>query len=173
MGPGGKGGALRPGSGDLGPEGGVAVERWVPAGPCPLGRGCPCAVALLGLGAALLSLRPGQACLFLAHGVVLLGTPARISSCCAFSQIVTSASTDLQDYTYYFVPAPWLSVKLLRLLQCYPPPGNSRAQSLGEGLLWPWSVRFRVERLSIRAHTHSLTSHLLLSWRQLWFSGSL
>ncbi|MBN3309780.1 AP2A2 protein, partial [Amia calva] len=32
------------------------------------------------------------------------------------------ASTDLQDYTYYFVPAPWLSVKLLRLLQCYPPP---------------------------------------------------
>ncbi|XP_043403871.1 AP-2 complex subunit alpha-2 isoform X1 [Chelonia mydas] len=40
------------------------------------------------------------------------------------SRIVTSASTDLQDYTYYFVPAPWLSVKLLRLLQCYPPPGN-------------------------------------------------
>ncbi|PNJ84803.1 AP-2 complex subunit alpha-2 isoform X1 [Pongo pygmaeus] len=38
------------------------------------------------------------------------------------SRIVTSASTDLQDYTYYFVPAPWLSVKLLRLLQCYPPP---------------------------------------------------
>lgn len=24
---------------------------------------------------------------------------------------------DLQDYTYYFVPHPWLSVKLLRLLQ--------------------------------------------------------
>lgn len=38
-------------------------------------------------------------------------------------QIVTSASIDLQDYTYYFVAAPWLSVKLLRLLQCYPPPG--------------------------------------------------
>lgn len=38
------------------------------------------------------------------------------------SQIVSSASTDLQDYTYYFVPAPWLSCKLLRLLQCYPPP---------------------------------------------------
>ncbi|KTF80220.1 hypothetical protein cypCar_00029525 [Cyprinus carpio] len=36
--------------------------------------------------------------------------------------IVSSASTDLQDYTYYFVPAPWLSCKLLRLLQCYPPP---------------------------------------------------
>ena len=40
------------------------------------------------------------------------------------SRIVTSSYTDLQDYTYYFVPAPWLSVKLLRLLQNYPPPGN-------------------------------------------------
>ncbi|XP_077976708.1 AP-2 complex subunit alpha-2-like isoform X2 [Styela clava] len=39
-----------------------------------------------------------------------------------FSRIVTSTYTDLQDYTYYFVPAPWLSVKLLRLLQCYPVP---------------------------------------------------
>ncbi|CAM1154609.1 AP2A2 (predicted) [Pycnogonum litorale] len=38
------------------------------------------------------------------------------------SRIVTSSYTDLQDYTYYFVPAPWLSVKLLRLLQHYPPP---------------------------------------------------
>lgn len=37
------------------------------------------------------------------------------------SRIVTSSYTDLQDYTYYFVPAPWLSVKLLRLLQNYPP----------------------------------------------------
>ncbi len=50
-----------------------------------------------------------------------------IHSCFCFvflphSQIVSSASTDLQDYTYYFVPAPWLSCKLLRLLQCYPPP---------------------------------------------------
>ncbi|EMP42231.1 AP-2 complex subunit alpha-1 [Chelonia mydas] len=39
--------------------------------------------------------------------------------------IVSSASTDLQDYTYYFVPAPWLSVKLLRLLQSYPPPEDA------------------------------------------------
>lgn len=38
------------------------------------------------------------------------------------SRIVTSSYTDLQDYTYYFVPAPWLSVKLLRLLQNYTPP---------------------------------------------------
>ncbi|XP_066999105.2 AP-2 complex subunit alpha [Anabrus simplex] len=38
------------------------------------------------------------------------------------SRIVTASYTDLQDYTYYFVPAPWLSVKLLRLLQNYAPP---------------------------------------------------
>lgn len=37
------------------------------------------------------------------------------------SRVVTASYTDLQDYTYYFVPAPWLSVKLLRLLQNYPP----------------------------------------------------
>ena len=43
-------------------------------------------------------------------------------------QIVTSSYTDLQDYTYYFVPAPWLSVKLLRLLQNYPPPGTYHRQ---------------------------------------------
>ncbi|XP_033095544.1 AP-2 complex subunit alpha-2-like [Anneissia japonica] len=40
------------------------------------------------------------------------------------SRIVTSSYTDLQDYTYYFVPAPWLSVKLLRLLQCFGPPDD-------------------------------------------------
>uniref|UniRef100_A0A674BJ55 Adaptor related protein complex 2 subunit alpha 1 n=1 Tax=Salmo trutta TaxID=8032 RepID=A0A674BJ55_SALTR len=45
---------------------------------------------------------------------------SRLSRVCVC--IVSSASTDLQDYTYYFVPAPWLSCKLLRLLQCYPPP---------------------------------------------------
>ncbi|XP_061620975.1 AP-2 complex subunit alpha-2-like isoform X2 [Phyllopteryx taeniolatus] len=45
------------------------------------------------------------------------------------SRIVTSASIDLQDYTYYFVAAPWLSVKLLRLLQCYPPPEDTALRS--------------------------------------------
>lgn len=40
------------------------------------------------------------------------------------SRIVTSSYTDLQDYTYYFVPAPWLAVKLLRLLQLFPPPDD-------------------------------------------------
>lgn len=37
---------------------------------------------------------------------------------------MTASYTDLQDYTYYFVPAPWLSVKLLRLLQNYTPPSE-------------------------------------------------
>lgn len=41
-----------------------------------------------------------------------------------FQQIVTSSYTDLQDYTYYFVPAPWLCVKLLKLLQMYAAPGE-------------------------------------------------
>lgn len=36
---------------------------------------------------------------------------------------MTSNNTDLQDYAYYFVSAPWLSVKLLRLLQNYSTPG--------------------------------------------------
>ena len=44
-------------------------------------------------------------------------------------QIVTASYTDLQDYTYYFVPAPWLSVKLLRLLQNYPPPGKKKEKN--------------------------------------------
>ena len=39
-------------------------------------------------------------------------------------QIITFSYKDFQDYTYYFVPAPWLSVKLLRLLQNYPPPDD-------------------------------------------------
>lgn len=45
------------------------------------------------------------------------------------SRIVTAACIDLQDYTYYFVAAPWLSVKLLRLLQCYPPPEDAALRS--------------------------------------------
>lgn len=28
------------------------------------------------------------------------------------------------EYLYYKVPTPWLQVKLLRLLQYYPPPGE-------------------------------------------------
>lgn len=45
------------------------------------------------------------------------------------SRIVTATYTDFQDYTYYFVPAPWLSVKLLRLLQNYPPPDDPSIKS--------------------------------------------
>lgn len=45
------------------------------------------------------------------------------------SRIVTASSyTDFQDYSYYFIPAPWLSVKLLRLLQNYPPPEDAGVQ---------------------------------------------
>ena len=29
-----------------------------------------------------------------------------------------------QDYLYYKIPCPWLQVKLLRLLQYYPPSGK-------------------------------------------------
>jgi len=39
------------------------------------------------------------------------------------TKIVTSP--DLKDYTYYFVPAPWLSVKLLKLLQLYTAPDDA------------------------------------------------
>lgn len=45
------------------------------------------------------------------------------------SRIVTANYQDLQDYTYYFVPAPWLSVKLLRLLQNYPPPDEGSVKA--------------------------------------------
>ncbi|XP_071452420.1 AP-2 complex subunit alpha isoform X2 [Hetaerina americana] len=50
------------------------------------------------------------------------------------SRIVTASYTDLQDYTYYFVPAPWLSVKLLRLLQNYTPPDPGVRGRLNECL---------------------------------------
>ncbi|VDO40780.1 unnamed protein product [Haemonchus placei] len=58
------------------------------------------------------------------------------------SRIVTATYTDLQDYTYYFVPAPWLCVKLLRLLQNYPPPGDSRCTEIQKGTLQSISFSF-------------------------------
>lgn len=33
------------------------------------------------------------------------------------------------DYLYYNVPCPWLQVKLLRLMQYYPPPGMRVGES--------------------------------------------
>ncbi|CAI2729014.1 unnamed protein product [Schistosoma spindalis] len=45
------------------------------------------------------------------------------------SRLITSSYTDLQDYTYYFVTAPWLSVKLLRLLQNYPQPEDTTVRA--------------------------------------------
>ena len=32
-------------------------------------------------------------------------------------------------YAYYKVPSPWLQVKLLKLLQYYPPSGSSRCMT--------------------------------------------
>ncbi|QSL66123.1 hypothetical protein MERGE_000498 [Pneumocystis wakefieldiae] len=34
------------------------------------------------------------------------------------------------DYVYYKIPAPWLQIKLLRLLQYYPPPDDKDTQEL-------------------------------------------
>ncbi|KAK3955914.1 adaptin N terminal region-domain-containing protein [Pseudoneurospora amorphoporcata] len=35
-----------------------------------------------------------------------------------------------QDYMYYKVPCPWIQVKLLRLLQYFPPPEDSHVRSM-------------------------------------------
>ena len=50
-----------------------------------------------------------------------------------------------QDYTYYFVPAPWLCVKLLHLLQNYPPPG------------WNFLLPFKIHQLYLSFFLCSLT----------------
>ena len=42
-------------------------------------------------------------------------------------QTVGTSGADLQDYMYYFTPAPWLSVLLLKLVQMYPAPGEDDA----------------------------------------------
>lgn len=39
------------------------------------------------------------------------------------------------DYLYYRVPCPWIQVKLLRLLQYYPPSGKSIATITYKSLL--------------------------------------
>ena len=44
-----------------------------------------------------------------------------------FPQTVGTGGADLQDYMYYFTPAPWLSVMLLKLVQMYPAPGEDDA----------------------------------------------
>ena len=52
---------------------------------------------------------------------------AFFSSSCGFSpwrgaQLLMSGETN--DYVYYTIPNPWLSIKLLRLLQVFPYPGS-------------------------------------------------
>jgi hypothetical protein len=39
------------------------------------------------------------------------------------------------DYLYYRVPCPWIQVKLLRLLQYYPPSGKTRRFAISVQLL--------------------------------------
>lgn len=39
------------------------------------------------------------------------------------------------DYVYYKVPIPWLQIKLLRLLQYYPPPSNVKIKAVLENSL--------------------------------------
>lgn len=56
--------------------------------------------------------------------------PSQYESCLShviirLSRIITAAVVDFQDYTYYFVAAPWLTVKLLRLLKSFPPPNDA------------------------------------------------
>lgn len=52
--------------------------------------------------------------------------PSEFKSCInlaasRLSRIVNANHSDFSDYSYYFIPTPWLCVKLLRLLQCFPP----------------------------------------------------
>ena len=67
----------------------------------------------------------------------------------------------MQDYTYYFVAAPWLCVKLMKLLQCFPTPGEDTHH-----LTHPFSPPYRslthTHPLSLSL-THSLSLSLSLS----------
>ena len=40
-----------------------------------------------------------------------------------------------QDYLYYFTPCPWLQIKLLKILQEFPPPGSSDVLSKINGFM--------------------------------------
>ena len=58
-------------------------------------------------------------------------------------QIVSASPNDLQDYTYYFVPAPWLTVKLMRLLQCFNIPGNRELWTL-HSTVWNLAKEYKL-----------------------------
>ena len=66
----------------------------------------------------------------LTYTIIHIHTCLLTGSLITLKQIVTSSHSDLQDYTYYFVPAPWLTVKLMRLLQCFPIPGQHIVSSV-------------------------------------------
>ena len=46
-------------------------------------------------------------------------------SCAHFVTQIVLARAEQEDYVYYSIPAPWLTVKLLRLLQLFPFPGHT------------------------------------------------
>ena len=51
------------------------------------------------------------------------------------AKLVQGQPNEFEDYGYHFVVAPWLSVKLLRFLQYFPPPEDSLIRSrLNEAL---------------------------------------
>ena len=51
------------------------------------------------------------------------------------SKLVQGQPNEFEDYGYHFVVAPWLSVKLLRFLQYFPPPEDALIRSrLNEAL---------------------------------------
>ena len=51
------------------------------------------------------------------------------------AKLVQGQPNEFEDYGYHFVVAPWLTVKLLRFLQYFPPPEDSLIQSrLNEAL---------------------------------------
>ena len=61
----------------------------------------------------------------------------------------------MQDYTYYFVAAPWLCVKLMKLLQCFPTPGKDTHH-----LTHPLSPPFRLLTYSTHPSTYSCLSSI-------------
>jgi AP-2 complex subunit alpha len=58
-----------------------------------------------------------------------------LTNCRDVTQVVVEQDFT-SDYVYYKVPVPWLQVKLLRLLQYYPPSGMSRVSSWRPNMLF-------------------------------------
>lgn len=68
-----------------------------------------------------------SSCLCLYPPSVSVSLPPPLPSPPPLPQTVATGGADLQDYMYYFTPAPWLSVMLLKMVQMYPAPGEDDA----------------------------------------------